>query len=132
MNYPKDVNENIIFRAKCLLKAQQSDTFKVALYKKCKEDILFWVNVFCWTKDQRIRPSSILPFITYPFQDSAIKIIEQAIDNQNDLLIEKSRDMGASWMVLYVYAHKWLFEEGLSIFIYCLKDILAATSDSSR
>jgi hypothetical protein len=69
------------------------------------------MDIFSWTKDPR-NSNDVLPFICYPFQREIIKTIEAHIDQGKDLLIEKSRDMGASWMILYVYMHKWLFESG--------------------
>lgn len=83
----------------------------VDVYRMAKRDIIFWIDLFCWTKDPR-RVPDILPFICYPFQEREIKTIERAINEQHDLLQEKSRDMGASWITLYVFQHKWLFEDG--------------------
>lgn len=38
--------------------------------------------------------------------------IQRAIESQEDLLIEKTRDMGVSWMALYGFQHAWLFRDG--------------------
>ena len=64
-------------------------------------DILFAFNVFFWTFDPRTKEKD-LPFITYDFQDKAILEINDAIDKQEDLFADKSRDMGVSWIVLCV------------------------------
>ena len=79
--------------------------------QKCKEDIIFFIEVFCYTKDPR-RDPSVLPFICYDFQIDAILEIRRCIVVQLDILLEKSRDMGASWIVLYVLFYLWLFESG--------------------
>ena len=73
-----------------------------------RKDIKFWINYFCWTKDPK-KPHAKIPFFLYPFQEDYLQDLVSAIENGEDLLIEKSRDMGASWMVLYVYAWYWLF-----------------------
>jgi len=80
------------------------------LWKMCARDILFWFNAFVWTKDQRLAPQGMAnhPFVTYPFQDNALIEISKAIGH-HDLVIEKSRDMGASWMTLGAFTWKWLF-----------------------
>lgn len=52
----------------------------------------------------------MLPWVTWPFQDPAIKRIEASI-GKHPLAIEKSRDQGASWMVLAVYAHQFMFRK---------------------
>lgn len=109
--YPTSFGQNIKYRAEilksCELKPELADKVKVLCFK----DILFWINIFCQTKDPRRKPD-VLPFLTYPFQDIHILELKNSIEQGNDLLIEKSRDMGASWMVLYVFTWFWLFHKG--------------------
>lgn len=74
----------------------------------CSKDPLFWLNGFGWTYDPRRNPSPKLPFILYPFQEEAILELIIAI-GEYDLLIEKSRDMGASWLCISAITWYWLF-----------------------
>ncbi len=54
-----------------------------------------------------------MPWVCYDaYQPETILAIKKAIREQHDLLIDKSRDMGVSWMVLYVFQHEWQFEDG--------------------
>jgi len=110
-DYPKDYTGNLRRRGEILKLCENDLEFREGIKELCRVDILFWVNMFCWTKDTRVKPSE-LPFICYPYQEGYLKDIEKAIDEQYDLGTDKSRDMGVSWMVLYVIAHKWLFEQG--------------------
>lgn len=111
--YPKSFEDNIRYRL-TLLKNCETDLLLQAEVKElCRKDILFWINCFCYTKDPRRKPNDVLPFITYDdYQDKYIKDVERAIDDQEDLLTDKSRDMGVSWKILYVFSHKFLFEKG--------------------
>lgn len=111
MTYIKDYRENVIHRAKLLNAATLDDKMKQDLYTVCSRDILYWINHFCFTKDPRRKPD-ILPFITYDFQDKHILEMQKAIENGEDIIIEKSRDMGASWMVIYGFLWFWLFKKG--------------------
>lgn len=78
----------------------------------CAQDIIFWIEVFCWTKDPRRSPD-ILPFICFDaFQEEYLLKVQEHITHGKDLLTEKSRDMGASWMILYAMQHQWLFING--------------------
>lgn len=77
------------------------------LWIKCSRDLLFYLNAFGWTYDPRCTPPA-LPFITWEYQDEAALAIDDAI-GRSDLLIEKSRDMGASWLVLAVFEWRWHF-----------------------
>ena len=110
--YPTDYAENLKYRADIHNKTFGNPLLQAQLWEMSSRDILFWVNTFCWTKDPRKKISDI-PFVCYDtYQDDYILSLEAAIDNQHDTLLEKSRDMGASWMVLYVFQHKWLFHPG--------------------
>ncbi len=108
---PKSRRENLEFREMLPARCEQDPVLLNEVKDKCRRDILFWINTFCWTKDPRRQPD-ILPFITYPFQDRHILEVQSAINKQEDYLNDKSRDMGVSWDVLYVLTHFWLFEDG--------------------
>ena len=71
-------------------------------------DPLFFVNGFAWTLDTRLDVIKKVPFILYPFQEGAFLKILKAI-NVKDLLIEKSRDMGATWLCVTAIFWRWLF-----------------------
>jgi hypothetical protein len=45
------------------------------------------------------------------FQREAILDLAKAIEIGEDRLVEKTRDMGASWIVLYVFIWFWLFHD---------------------
>lgn len=69
-----------------------------------------------YTYDPRREPFGKLPFILYPFQEEGILTLIRSI-NSHDLLIEKSRDMGASWMCLSALYWAWRFRNGLSFLL---------------
>ncbi|RLC79529.1 MAG: hypothetical protein DRI61_07700 [Chloroflexi bacterium] len=111
LDYPRDIDNNLRHRIRLLQEAEKDPAFLVELRELCKRDILFWIDNFCYTKDPRRQPS-VLPFICYDFQREYVLETQKAIRDQDDLLTEKSRDVGVSWMVLYVFSHFWLFEPG--------------------
>jgi len=99
---------NVEFRRKCIEKGVSNRDYAQELWVMCSRDLLFWVNTFVMTYDPRLVPkSTVVPFVTYPFQDVAFDDIKSAIEVGFDELTEKSRDMGASWMYLLVYV--WFF-----------------------
>src|SRR3990167_9660363 len=108
IKYPKDPELNVRFRAELIQRADKNPAVAKEIIKTCREDILFWINVFCWTKDTRVQNSPTLPFVTYEFQDKYILDIQAAILGGYDILTEKSRDMGATWCVMYVL--QWFFQ----------------------
>jgi hypothetical protein len=110
---PKEQDGNLAFRRELLQFANGGAKEKATLISMCAEDVLFYVNAFCWTYDPRLKVSTI-PFITYPFQDEAIEAVNEAIETGNDILFAKSRDMGASWLILTAFQHRWRFIHGQS------------------
>lgn len=119
---PKDAEANIRRRYKLLYHCSRSDDLKVVQHRMCSTDILYWVNLYALTYDPRKTPAAI-PFITYPYEDRLILDLKDAIENQKDLLIEKSRDMGVTWCVLLVFTWFWQFRgEGYDFLVGSRKE----------
>ncbi len=105
---PKGFDENLRFRKLILTEAEESRDMQIQLEQMCREDILFWINSFVFTYDPRKDPSAI-PFITWEFQDEALADLHASIIEGHDIAIAKSRDMGASWLMVLVCAWFYLF-----------------------
>ncbi len=119
---PKDFRSNMAFRKKWLIPADRDKPLRKMLWESCSQDILFWLNVCCSTFDPR-RPEGqrVLPWITYPFQDEAIRQIE-AVFGKEDIGIEKSRTMTATWTILAVFLHQWQFRGMSALGVCSLKE----------
>lgn len=98
-------------RAKLLEEASLNPSMQRALVNECRNDIIFWFEWFCYTFNPRVTPAH-LPFNPYPFQKETIKVIQSCVQRGEPLIIEKSRDMGLSWLVLLVFQWFWIFEDG--------------------
>lgn len=126
---PKSLAANLDYRLGIFRESHSSKSSQQALLQACSEDILFYVNTFCFTYDPR-KPEKSLPFITWPFQDKALHEILRCIEDGRDLVIEKSRDMGASWMSLTVMEWLWHFHPGNSFLMVSRKeDLVDAPGD---
>lgn len=111
---PKDHAENAKFRAWFF---REGNTHKgiADLRTACSQDIFFWINTFVYQYNPNtIGPGSleIGPFITWDFQEEAVRAILYCIEERKDLVIEKSREMGASWLCLlimdwFLLFHPW-------------------------
>lgn len=119
------IRQKKVERAENLLRANQDLRFRTALIEKARRDPVFFFNQFCWTYDPRpeAKPNHF-PFITYPFQDDYIRDLEAAYKGVHDLLTDKSRDMGVSWMVLTWILHHWLFEPSFNALVGSRKEDL--------
>lgn len=104
---PKEAVINAKWRMKALESGASDPAAAHFLREMCKKDILFWFDTFAWTYDPR-RKDRMVPFITYPYQEEAILKIKEAVEQGHDVVIEKSRDMGASWIL--IGAITWFFQ----------------------
>lgn len=116
--FPTDPNENKKARLKFLQASesgQGSQKVKAMLFRKCKEDPIFFCNFFCWTLDPRLA-NPHLPFILYPRQAELFKQLDGYLarsqqGEQIALFIDKPRDVGATFTVMTWILHKFLFTE---------------------
>jgi hypothetical protein len=122
---PKDFVANLEYRKRIRQWAAESEENRRDLWIACARDILFWTNTFVWTYDPRLEweGGKWLPFNTYPFQDEAILTIQDCVGKE-DLGIDKSRDQGASWMMLLVFDHFFTFHAGYSFLVGSRKEDL--------
>lgn len=98
------------------------------------EGCIFFIENFGFTFDPRpFAEPHHLPFILFPYQKDAIAWLIDHIDNGHDGLIEKSRDMGISWIVfVWVLIWYWMFRDGINFLIGSYKEALVdnRTKDS--
>ena len=119
LQVPKFQLENIEWRQNILHRAQDDLYLQNDLLSACKESLLFWVNGFMWSYHQfdvnpktgeRIEATNPhVPFIPWEIQDELFNDFELHLKNGKDILIDKSRDMGASWCCIAFLHWLWLF-----------------------
>jgi hypothetical protein len=118
---PKTLEANLAWRQMLLNEAAVDDGLKGQLLGACQASPWFWINAFCWTfRQKKVNEAgeevpttgheSHYPFITWKVQDEFIGDLCDAIDGGHDVLINKSRDMGASWLCLTVLHYYWQFK----------------------
>jgi hypothetical protein len=94
-------------------KAKEDKFFSDSLVSLCEKDVVYFINNFIYTYDPRTEDKT-LPMILYPFQEDFINKLEENYRAKKSLLVEKSRDMGFSWVILAWLVHHFLFDRGFS------------------
>lgn len=117
---PKGFGANLDYREEVVLWGYDRQGNGRALWNMCREDLLYFVNVFVWTYDPRKKQIPVLPFITYPYQDEGLVEMSKVLGDE-DFMIDKSRDMGASWMCLMLFMWQWLFRHDASFLVVSRK-----------
>ena len=122
-------------RSRLIKRAEYNDTAirdvsaQLLIYNLCQridnpaEGCIFFIENFCWTYDPRSKDKN-LPVLLFDFQRDAVKNIIQHIDHGENLLIEKSRDMGISWLIVYIFLWYWLFRDGTNLLLGSYKEKL--------
>lgn len=105
---PTSMVENLKWRARIHQRVMEDPSYANVIWDACAIDPLFYICGFVYTYDPRTEPFTKIPFILYPFQRKAILEILSAI-NRHDLFIEKTRDMGASWLCVLAFEWQWHF-----------------------
>ena len=129
---PKVISANLDYRERVIRRCSQDHDFRRVVWSLCARDLLYWVNTFCWTYDPRKMwpdPSEI-PFVTWPVQDMALMEMFGVL-GRRDIGIEKSRDMGASWLILLLLVHEWQFSGSMQSFLVVSRkeDLVDSTGD---
>ena len=89
-----------------------------AEYKRCadgSDGLIYWINTWVWTYDPRLTGRGELPWMPFDLfkkQEECIRWMWARIEAQEEGILEKSRDVGFSWMVCALATHKWLFVPG--------------------
>jgi hypothetical protein len=116
-DYPKGYDANMLYRRDVLVRADRDPDFKRLVRHLFFNDPLFAFNTFFFTLDVRKRPRHDQPFCTYPYQDDFIIDLATALTTGEDRIVDKSRDMGVSWLVILVFLWFWLNPEGGADFL---------------
>ncbi len=127
---PKDPLEQIQFRKFVIERGGRSKTMQATLWQACSEDILFFFNCFVLTYDPRLKGEKNIPFNTYPFQDKAILELKSAIEDGEDEVMQKSRCMGASWMLVGVFVWFSIFRRNCKFLMMSRNADLVDSDDS--
>lgn len=96
------------------------------------ESICYFSEIFGYVLSPKTPKTPNLPLILFDFQKKLIRELVFSIENGTDLLIEKSREMGVSWTVSYVFLWYWLFVPGSNFLLGSYKETLVTdgTPDS--
>jgi phage terminase large subunit len=81
----------------------------------CIEFIEDWLDTYDPRNAGRSDRLSTMPFIMFPRQRELVEFFFELIEKEANGLIEKSRDMGATWIAGAVSVWYWRFREGASV-----------------
>lgn len=105
-----------------------TDPEHVQEYQKCKEDVAYFVDTYCWTYDPRQEPA-FLRFRLFPKQKEFLYWLQQRLERKEHGIVEKCRDIGMSWLCCCFLVHKFIFHPGFKGTIGSRKESLVDRLD---
>lgn len=112
------MKKHLIHRYRLLHRLSKDWRLRLLVLERSRRDIVWWFDHFAWTFDPREKGLCChQPFVLYDFQRDFVKQLAQSLRDGNDLLVEKSRDMGVSWLVLLTFQYFWLFWPGCQFLV---------------
>ena len=111
----------LVDRLKIADACNRSNEAKLYAMAACKADPVFFINNFCWTPNDKYKQYHF-PFLLYPFQEDYINWLNKHIDEGKDSLVEKSREMGVTWLTLSLFLWKWLFNDNFNSLVGSYKE----------
>lgn len=88
--------------------------FRAEEWEKCRKSPAYFVDNWVWTYDPRRDPATI-PFNLFPKQSEFFDWLGDRIRNKEVGLVEKSRDMGMTWMCVVFAVWQLIFVFGSKV-----------------
>jgi hypothetical protein len=117
MQWPPDYIEALNRRSSIMKQARGDKTFARKLKKHYRNNTKAFIHDWGMTFDPRAKPPlpRKMPFIMFPKQHDMVDFIDDCLEHGEPGLIEKSRDMGATWTCVEYSVAKFLFNPGTSV-----------------
>ena len=99
-------------RAVLISKCAKDAVLRSSVWGACYHDPVFFIENFCYADDGKGfygLGTPAVPFLLFEFQKELVREVVQAIEDGEPIVIEKSRQMGASWCIAAVFAWGFIF-----------------------
>lgn len=87
---------------------------QAAALELARRDVVFFVREFVWTYDPR-EPVPFMPLEPFACQEEMLLWLWDLEHRGKSGIVDKSRDMGATWICAAYAVHRWLFRNGAAI-----------------
>lgn len=104
-------------RYKLNQRAKKDPAFRHILMEHYKYNCADWINDFAVTFDPRVKKPlpRVMPFLLFQRQVEFLGFLQSCLNDKENGLVEKARDIGASWLCVAFATWLWLFHEGVAI-----------------
>lgn len=116
-DWPPDYMQVFSRRMTLLNKVKEDPSLSNSLMVYYKDNPIDWINDWCVTFDPRIEPPAprLMPFILFDRQVEFVEFLQSCLEDKEGGLVEKARDIGASWLCCAFSVWLWLYYDGTAI-----------------
>ena len=117
-SWPIDYTAILAWRQRQVILMRQAPDLAVGALEFYKTHPVEFINHWCDTYDPRLAGegrATRMPFILFPRQEDLVRLLSACLKDEEAGLVEKSRDMGATWVCSAFSVWLWLFWPGAAI-----------------
>ena len=118
MNWPPNYTKQFMNRQQRLSKILASAVLVYGAKEYYKDKPVEFIEDWCITYDPRNTKRDIpttMPFLLFPRQKEFIYFVLSCLEDEENGLIEKSRDMGVTWLCCAFSVWLWIYHDGSSV-----------------
>jgi hypothetical protein len=116
--WPPDYVSEFATRQKRIRRIRADPVLRLGLKERYRNDPVAWINHWAVTYDPRVagtdKPTT-LPFVLFRRQVEFADFLLALVNGQQNGLVEKSRDMGATWLCCAFSVWLWLYWPGAAV-----------------
>lgn len=117
-HWPPDYISVLMWRQNQLRRLRQDKTLLLGAKTFYRNRPAAFINHWCNTYDPRNAGTGVparMPFILFQRQDDLVQFLQSCLIDEESGLIEKCRDMGATWVCAAFSVWLWMFWPGASV-----------------
>lgn len=117
-SWPPDYTAELLQRQSRFLKTNKNGTLILGAKHYYKDKPAEFIEHWCITYDPRNASQQLpttMPFLMFPRQREFVAFLEACLYDRENGLVEKSRDMGATWVCCAFSVWVWLFMDGSAV-----------------
>ena len=107
--YSQPFQQKLSRRLEKLQEAETNPVTRVEILTNCQNDFFYFVEMFGIVYEPRLPESPDIPYFPFDYQKMAVARVINAEAKSEDLFIEKTRDMGITWTMIWYVLWRWLF-----------------------
>lgn len=118
MKWPPNYAKIYAQRSQNLINILKDPNLQFGAFEYYRDKPIEFIETFCVTVDPRnagTNVPTVLPFILFPRQKDLIYFLLDCLNDNENGLVEKSRDMGLTWLCCALSVWLWIYHPAIAI-----------------